>query len=140
MRRVLPNGAIFGAEAIAGRDGVAMKLWLDNQSSEQLTGLNVQNCVMLKHAAGFAERTGDNKVFAAPFAACRDASGTRWIITGWESCERPWGNPQCPCLHADPRLPDCPPGQRVALRGWLSFYEGDDIQREIGRLAQLQKF
>ncbi len=140
MRRTLPNEATFGAEAIARDDGVVMKLWLDNQSDEHLSNLNVQNCVMLKQAAGFNERTVENKVFSAPFAACRDLTGKRWIITGWESCERAWGNEQCPCLHADPRLPDCPPGQRVELRGWLSFYEGDDIAAELARLKATQKF
>ena len=29
--------------------------------------------------------------FAAPFAACKDATGKRWVITGWERCGRAWG-------------------------------------------------
>lgn len=113
-----------------------MEFRVSNGTAERLTGLHVQMCVMLKGLTGFDERTNDNKVFAAPFAACRDRSGKRWVITGWEECVRAWGNPPCPCLHADPRVPDCPPGQTRKVRGWLSFYEGDDIRGELRRLRK----
>ena len=69
-----------------------------------------------------------------PFAACKDATGKRWVITGWERCGRAWGNPPCPCLHADPVVEDCPPGETKGVRGWLSFYEGTDIDAELKRL------
>ena len=85
--------------------------------------------------AGFDDRTNDNKLFAPPFAACRDRAGARWVITGWERCGRAWGNPPCPCLHTDPVLPDCPPGEARAVRGWLSFYEGADVRAELRRLG-----
>ena len=39
-----------------------------------------------------------------------------------------------PCLHADPVVPDCPPGEFRAVRGWVSFYEGTDIGAELKRL------
>jgi hypothetical protein len=105
-----------------------------NGSTETLTGLNVQMCVMLNGLTGFDARTNDNKVFAAPFAACRDVAGKRWVITGWERCARAWGNPPCPCLHADPKLPDCSPGESRRVRGWLSFYAGGDVEGELRRL------
>ena len=70
-------------------------------------------CVMLAGLTGFEERTNDNKVFATPFAACKDATGKRWVITGWE-LRRAWGNPPCPCLHADPR---CPTARRASRGG-----------------------
>jgi hypothetical protein len=94
-------------------------------------------CVMLGGLAGFEGRTNDNKVFAKPFVTCRDVSGKRWVIAGWEPCVRAWGNPPCPCLHADPQVPDCPPGQTRRVRGWLSFYQGDDIDGELRRLRPL---
>ena len=50
------------------------------------------------------------------------------------AADRLWGNEQVPCIHADPRFPDCAPGETVRLRGWLSFYEGDDIRGEFKRL------
>ena len=107
---------------------------MSNGSEEKLTGLQVQMCVMLKGLAGFYERTNQNKDFAKPFAACRDRTGKRWVITGWEPCVRVWGNPPCPCLHSDPQVPDCPPGETKRARGWLSFFEGDDLDAELRRL------
>jgi peptidoglycan/xylan/chitin deacetylase (PgdA/CDA1 family) len=134
VERSLPNKVSFGAKIVPGRDGVRMELWMSNGSEEKLTGLRVQMCVMLKGLTGFDSRTNDNKVFAKPFAACRDRSGRRWIITGWEPCVRAWGNAPCPCLHADPQVPDCPRGETKRTRGWISFYEGNDIDGELRRL------
>jgi hypothetical protein len=119
LERVLPNQVKLGARVVPGRGGVRMELRVANGT------------------AGFGGRTNGNKVFAAPFAACRDRSGRRWVVTGWEGCVRAWGNPPCPCLHADPRVPDCPAGQARKVRGWLSFYEGDDIRGELRRLKKV---
>lgn len=135
--RTLPNGIAFGAGALTGTDGVRFRLWLRNGTSEKLTGLRVQNCVMLARASGFAAQSLTNKVFAAPFAAARSAAANRWILTAWESCGRTWGNELVPCIHSDPVFPDCPPGETVRLNGWLSFYEGSDVLREIERLTRL---
>jgi len=99
-----------------------------------LTDLRVQICVMTRMAAGFAGQTNENKVLTNPYVACRSTDGKRWIITAWENCHRPWGNEQCPCFHSDPKFPDLEPGRRHRLRGWLSFYEGDDIQAEFTRI------
>jgi peptidoglycan/xylan/chitin deacetylase (PgdA/CDA1 family) len=137
LERRLPDGVAFGSKVVAGRDGVRMELWVSNGSATKLTGLRVQMCVMLKGLAGFDTRTNDNKVFAKPFAACRDASGKRWLIAGWEPCVRTWGNAPCPCLHSDPQVPDCPPGETRRVRGWLSFFEGDDIDGELRRLREV---
>ena len=82
-------------------------------------------------------QTTENKKLEAPFAAYHDESGKRWIITGWQNCVRPWGNRHCPCLHADPQFPDCEPGETKTLVGWLSFYEGDNIDEELNRLKTL---
>jgi hypothetical protein len=89
---------------------------------------------MLAQLAGFQSQTNDNKVFAAPFAACCDETKRRWVITAWERCGRAWGNPPCPCLHSDPVVEDCPAGEARSVHGWLSFYDGDDVQAEFERL------
>ena len=47
---------------------------------------------------------------------------------------RAWGNALCPCLHSDPVLPDCPPGQTVRVQGVVRFYEGDRIEEEVERV------
>jgi hypothetical protein len=134
--RTLPNGITFGADITPTPTAVRMGLWLRNGTRERLTGLRVQNCVMLAGARGFAAQTNENKVFRAPYAAARSADGHRWVITAWEPTRRCWGNEKCPCLHSDPQFPDCPSGETVRLRGWLSFYEGDDLEGELKRIDQ----
>jgi peptidoglycan/xylan/chitin deacetylase (PgdA/CDA1 family) len=136
IERTLPNKVAFGARVSPAKGGVRMSLWVRNGSAETLTGLRVQMCVMLAGLTGFAERTNENKVLAKPFAACRDRTGKRWVITGWEPCVRAWGNPPCPCLHSDPQVPDCPPGQTREVMGWLSFVEGKEIEGELRRLRK----
>ena len=134
IERTLPNGIAFGAKAVADREAVHMEMWLHNGTNEKLSDLRVQICVMPKMAKGFAALTNDNKVLTHPYVACRSEDGKRWIITAWESCHRPWANPDCPCFHSDPKFPDLDPGQKARLRGWLSFYEGDDVQAEFRRI------
>ena len=137
LERTLPNKVTLAAFLTPGKDGVRMEFRVTNGSAERLAGLRVQMCVMLAHLTGFDERTNENKVFAAPFAACKDSTGKRWVITGWERCGRAWGNPPCPCMHADPVLADCLPGATASVRGWLSFYEGTDLDAELKRLKEV---
>jgi hypothetical protein len=134
FERTLPNGIVFGTRVRPGKEAVRMEMWLKNGTSETLRDLRVQNCVMLKGAAGFTAHTNANKVLANPYTACRSDDGKRWIITAWDPCHRPWANPSVPCLHSDPKFSDCPPGETKRLRGWLSFYEGIDIEAEFKRL------
>ena len=142
IERTLPNGIRFGARVEPTKDSVRMELWLHNGTTAPLSDLRVQNCVMLKAAQGFNQQTNANKVFEKPYVACRSTDGKRWIISAWEPCHRPWANAPCPCLHSDPKFPDCPPGETKRLRGWLSFYEGTDIQSEFQRIEKTgwQKF
>jgi peptidoglycan/xylan/chitin deacetylase (PgdA/CDA1 family) len=135
VSRPLPNQVTLTSRVTPGRDGTRMQFRVSNGSTEALTGLDIQMCVMLKGLNGFELQSNDNKVFQPPFAAARDTSGRRWIITAWGGCKRAWGNAPCPCLHSDPRVPDCPPGESRSVRGWASFYEGPDIQAELKRLA-----
>ena len=136
FERRLPNGIRFGTKVRPTPQAVRMEMWLFNGTSEPLSDLRVQNCVMLKGAAGFVDQTNDNKLFHPPYAACRSTDGRRWIITAWTPCQRAWGNAKCPCLHSDPQFPDCPSGQTERLHGWLSFYEGDKIEDELRRIDQ----
>jgi hypothetical protein len=134
IERVLPNGIRFGAVVRPRHDHVRMELWLKNGTSQTLSDLRVQNCVMLKSAVGFDQQTNDNKLARPPYALAKNPNGQRWIITGWDPLHRAWFNERCPCLHADPKFPDCPPGKTVRLRGWLSFYEGTEIDAELQRI------
>lgn len=136
VERTLPNQVAFGTRVVPARDRVRMEMWLTNGTEQTLRGLVVQNCVMLKGLAGFEQQTNENKVFRAPYVACHNAEKSRWIITAWEPCQRAWGNAPCPCLHSDPKFPDCEAGKTVRLRGWLSFYEGGNLDGELARIAK----
>ncbi len=138
--RKFPNGVVLATRIQSTPNAIHMTMTLTNGTDQALTGLRVQNCVMLKMATGFNQQSNDNKVFRAPYAVCRDTSGSRWIITAWQPCQRPWGNEKCPCLHADPQFPDCAPGETVRLVGWLSFYEGDNIDAELNRVDSTKWF
>jgi peptidoglycan/xylan/chitin deacetylase (PgdA/CDA1 family) len=137
IARRLPNDVTFGAKITPVPSAARMELWVKNGSPAGLTDLVVQNCVMLKAATGFSQQTNANKRVRRPFVACHDASVARWIITAWQPCFRPWSNAACPCLHSDPQLPDCEPGETTRARGWLSFYEGTDIEAELDRLQRV---
>jgi len=136
-QRTLPNSVTFGAYIRPGENRVDMELWLRNFSGADLTGMDptaglaTQICVMLKGAPDFAALTNDNKILRYAVAAVRSAAGDRWILTAWQNPGRSWGNTLVPCMHADPRLPDCPFRQTVRIKGRLWFYEGTDIEREI---------
>jgi peptidoglycan/xylan/chitin deacetylase (PgdA/CDA1 family) len=136
LTRVLPNKVALSASAEPRSNGLSMEFRIENGSSETITGLDVQMCVMLKSLVGFEQCTNDNKLFQPPFAAAHDARGDRWIITAWENCRRAWGNAPCPCLHSDPRIDDCPPGESRSVRGWVSFYQGREIQAELQRISR----
>jgi len=137
VERTLPNQVRFGAKVVPTPQAVRMELWITNGTHETLTGLVVQNCVMLKNAEGFNALTAENKIIRDPYVACHDADKKRWIITAWQDCVRPWANPPCPCMHSDPQFPDCPAGETRRLHGWLSFYEGPNIDAELDRIDHL---
>lgn len=134
FERTLPNGITFGSRVKAETSHVLMMMWLKNGSDQPLSDLRVQNCVMLKGAPEFAQQTNDNKQFLGPYVVCHNPEKTRWIITAWDPLHRAWANPPCPCLHSDPKFADCQPGETTWLRGWLSFYEGTDIEKEVARI------
>lgn len=134
MQRTLPNGIEFGTQVRARQDHLQMKMWLKNGTEEALSDLRVQNCVMLKGAAGFDQQTNDNKLFIDGYGVASSPDKSRWIITAWDPVQRAWANAPCPCLHSDPKFPDCEPGETKWLRGWFSFYEGTDIKAEIARI------
>ena len=134
--RTLPNGIVFGAKVTPTPTEVRMELWLRNGTKERLTGLRVQNCVMLAYARGFAAQTATNKVFRSPYRAASSEGVHRWVITAWVPVQRCWSNDPCPCLHSDPQFPDCSPGETVRVRGMLAFHEGNDIESEIQRIEK----
>jgi hypothetical protein len=138
-QRKLPNDIEFAVHATPARDHLELRMSLKNGTTEKLTGLRVQMCLMLGRAKGFEAQTKDNKVLASPFAAVRSDDGQRWIIQAWQPVQRVWENPPCPCIHSDPQFPDCPPGESREVFGRVSFYQGADFQAELKRLGEIWK-
>ncbi len=137
----LPGNIDIGVKVTPGKEDVDMELWLTNRTKDTLlTDMQTQVCVMLGQADGYKSLTNDNKIIGCPVVAVNSESGDHWILTAWEGCSHPWGNPNCPCMHADPSFPDCPPGQTVRLRGKLWFYQGKDIQTEIDRFNNIYAY
>jgi len=120
----LPDQVAFGAEVKLDGPAVRMSLWLRNGSKQPLTAMRSQVCVMLARARGFHAQSNANKTFTTPRAKVASADGKRRLITEWKNCHRVWGNDRCPCLHSDPKISDCTPGEtvRVSARLW---WEGD---------------
>jgi peptidoglycan/xylan/chitin deacetylase (PgdA/CDA1 family) len=116
----LPNQAAFGASARADGDAVRMELWLRNGTPQTLSKLRTQICMLTGRARHFDTQTSDNKILRYPVAGVRASDG-RSILIEWERCGRVWDNPACPCVHSDPVLPDCPPGETVRVSGRLWF-------------------
>ncbi|MCC7498353.1 MAG: polysaccharide deacetylase family protein [Bryobacterales bacterium] len=127
----LPNDIRFGGNISMAGERVEMELWLRNGTAQPLTGLKTQICMMLKGAPEFAAQTRDNKVFRPPVSAVHSAAGGRWILTSWEHTGRNWGNWRCPCMHADPILPDCAPGETVRVHGSIWFHQGKDPEQAL---------
>ncbi len=117
----LPNGIRFGASVKPEAGYVALECWVENGTREPLRNLRAQVCVGLKGVPEMSAQTNDNKRLEKLVAAVRSADGKRWLSTAWENTARVWGNPACPCLHADPSLPDCAPGETVRTTGRLWF-------------------
>lgn len=137
IERILPNGVRFRTEVqVAGPDSVQIRLRLVNGSDQPLTGLKVQNCLMLKAAVGFEAQSNWNKRLDSPLAMAHSDDGTRWIVMGWEQCERAWANPPVPCLHADPQFSDLAPGQEQELTGWIWFYQGEPSAATLAEWKQ----
>ena len=134
IRRELPNGIVFATSVRPQVDFVRMEMSLTNGTATTLRDLRVQMCVMLRGCEEFTAQSNENKVFQEPYSAVRSADGRRWVITAWEPCHRAWGNAACPCLHSDPKFPDCAPGETQSIRGFVSFYEGDDARQEFRRI------
>ena len=137
QHRELPNKISYEVLATPHRDHLAIRMTLFNGTDSELSDLRVQMCAMLKSMKGFDQQTNDNKVFRAPLAACRNSAGDHWVILGFQKNHRTWGNAPCPCLHSDPIFDNCPAGESRSVNGWLSFYQGGDINAELDRIEAI---
>ncbi|MEW4486906.1 hypothetical protein AB1L42_02435 [Thalassoglobus sp. JC818] len=136
VERTLPNGISFTSSVETAETGARMKISLTNRTEKPLTEMRVQVCTMLSAAVGFDRQQPLEKIERDSMIAIRSATGNRWIVTDWRPNHRVWSNPPVPCIHSDPKFPDCAPGETVSVEGGLWFYEGDDVVQEMDRLIQ----
>jgi hypothetical protein len=131
----LPNRMVVGAGIYPGKDQVDMSLWMYNGTSDTtFTNLQTQICIMTGAAGDFDGLTNENKLFEDPVVAVQSEKRDRWILTAWERCHHAWGNENCPCMHSDPQLPDCPPGDTVRVSGKLWFSSQGNPESEIEKI------
>ena len=130
----LPDQVQISSSILVDGTQVLMELSLHNQSDTPLTQIRSQVCIMLKGAPAFDRLSHDNKIFDDPVAAVRHEEKNYWILTAWKQTDRVWGNTEVPCLHVDPILPDCAPGETVRNRGLIWCVEGSDIHQKIREL------
>jgi len=59
-------------------------------------------------------------------------------MTWFDSTYSLMQNPPRPCMHADPFVPDLPPGKRATIAGRIWFFEGsiEDFEALIRRDLQ----
>lgn len=126
----LPNGVEVNVEVVPLAESVEMELIVYNGSDADMEFINGQVCIMLKGAHEFDLQTRDNKVLTDEIAAVRSEDGSRWILTQWEKLRRTWDNPKCPCVHFDPVLDPCKPGETVRVKGRIWFHEGKELPEE----------
>jgi len=130
----LPNGVVIRTKVSPQATSVALEMEVINGSPNPLTGLYTQNCIMLARMKGFNEQSLAHRRSAGFFTACGNEDETKWVIYSWEKVKREWGNVHCPCLHSDPQFDDLEPGARQTIRGWISFFEGQNVESEMLRL------
>ena len=70
----------------------------------------------------------------AGFIAVRSKERERYVAIFWPKCRLVFTNTNCPCIHADPELPDCAVGEEVSLSGEVIFHEGS-LQSLVERLG-----
>jgi len=133
----LPNHMVIGAEIVPAREDIDLALWLYNGTEDTtFTDLQTQVCIMFKGAENFDILTNENKVFQSPVAVVLSEKADHYILTAWNRCSNAWGNPDCPCMHADPIFPDCNPGDTVRITGKIWFYGGEDLDGEIKKVSE----
>lgn len=70
-------------------------------------------------------RDRGNPIADVPMAVTVSSKGDRLFAFTWkESTLSMVSNPNHPCVHADPRFPDLPPGEAASIQGKLVFFEG----------------
>jgi len=116
---VLPDGTTVSAEATRSSDSrIDLLLSIVNRSDHDLTDVWAQTCLMLAQAD--LGSTDTEIVLSSDIAALR-LSERMQLEFAWEKVKRTWQNPPVPCMHNDPFLGSCRPGDTLTVRGSLAL-------------------
>jgi hypothetical protein len=102
--------------------------------TSSLGWLNLEAAKKLPDASGpyrLGWRDGP-KVADLPVGVCMTSSGDRAVAMSWfEDTYSLISNPDHPCIHADPAIPDLDPGDRYVLQGEIYFARNglEEIER-----------
>lgn len=81
-------------------------------------------------------RTKGKPVVDWPVLVTKSNVAERWVGMTWRQDTLSLiGNPNHPCMHADPKLKDLEPGESASLRGALFFFEGPLANFDVARIA-----
>lgn len=135
-RWMLPNGVEISAEAAIEDGEVVMEMRLKNGTSQNLSKLRTQVCVMLKGMPGLTRQNDEGKILKDGIAAAKVDGEDKWVIVAFAPNYRAWQNPLVPCIHSDPTFDEVWSGHSEVVRGRIAFYEGTDIEGAMTALAE----
>ncbi len=117
----------------SGGEWVAMADTDRGEGRETLTHYPVEGGPELRLPGSIWGESSDVSELDA--VAITSEDGNYVFAMAWPSARSILSNAEIPCVHADPVLPDCPPGQRVHRRGKLYLFEGslDDLTTRVNR-------
>ena len=136
-QRTLPNRVEFGVTIKPEAAAVRMELWLRNGTTQKLSGLRVQNCLMLaareRIRRADERQQGFSRTILRRSRRRRQPLGDHGLVTdptmlGQREMPLPARGPSASRLRAQ---------ETVRAYGWLSFYEGTDIDSELRRIDQM---
>jgi hypothetical protein len=141
-----------GGRLTPNEDDVDLELWLENRRGKAVP-VAFQVCPVLAgtmfadgdlertwiHTAGTWKRMADTdrgKEFTDDPVVAVTSPDSRYVFAiAWPHPRSILTNTELGCVHADPILPECPPGRRVHVRGKLYLIEGtlDDLLARVRR-------
>lgn len=117
---LLPDGSIVSAEAARSSDSrIDLMLRISNGTDREFTNVWAQTCLIVARTDLPPDEQPDVDL-SGDTATLRLRDGRRLDLT-WERVQRTWQNPPVPCMHSDPFLGSCAPGDSVAVHGSLTL-------------------
>lgn len=116
----LPDGSTVSAEATRSSDSqIDLLLRVSNGSDREFVNVWAQTCLILAWTEQQPHERQEVDL-SVDTASLRLRDGRRLEFI-WERTHRTWQNPPVPCMHSDPFLGSCAPGDSVTVHGSLTL-------------------